>query len=63
MVLVVEPGKDTRALPGFFYDAETAVAEHVSFTDYPNATRFLIVGVIGQIDSGHASLTQAGGHP
>lgn len=51
MVLVEEPGRDTRALPGFFYNAEDAVAEHVSFTDHPGATRFLVVGVIGQVSA------------
>lgn len=51
MVLVEEPGRDTRALPGFFYNAEDAVAEHVSFTDHPGATRFLVVSVIGQVSA------------
>lgn len=49
LVLLDEPGRDLRALPGFFHDAESAVAEHVSFQEHPNATRFLIVNVLGQI--------------
>ena len=49
IVLVDEPGRDLRALPGFFHDAESAVDEHVSFQEHPQAQRFLIVQVAGQI--------------
>jgi hypothetical protein len=49
VVLVDEPGRDLRALPGFFHDAETAIDEHVSFQEHPEAVRFLIVNVVGQV--------------
>lgn len=49
LILVDEPGRDMRALPGFFHDAEAAVSEHVSFQEHPQAHRFLLVQVAGQI--------------
>lgn len=65
LVLVEEPGKDMRALPGFYHEAEDAVDAHVSFQEHPEAARFLVVQVHGQIGpvkplearSRHAALT------
>lgn len=49
LVLVDEPGKDLRALPGFFHDPAVAVNEHVSFQEHPQASRFLLVQVYGMV--------------
>lgn len=49
LVLVDEPGKDLYALPGFFYDPALAIEQHVSFQEHPQASRFLVVQVTGQV--------------
>jgi hypothetical protein len=51
MVLVEEPGKDMRALPGLFHSPELAVDSNVSFADYPRAVRFWLVKVYGRMDA------------
>ena len=61
LVLVDEPGRDLRALPGFFHDTELAVSEHVSFQEHPEAARFLVVQVIGQV--GPVRVPQTPGDP
>jgi hypothetical protein len=53
IVLVDEPGRDLRALPGFFHDADDAVHEHVSFQEHPEAARFLVAQVVGQVGPVH----------
>ena len=49
IVLVEEPGKDTRALPGSSLSAYDAMQDKVNFQDHPAATKFLIAQVVTEI--------------
>lgn len=49
VVLVDEPGRDIRMLPGLFHTADDAVHENVSFQEYPHANRFLIAQVVARV--------------
>lgn len=49
VVLIDEPGKDIRALPGTFVSAADAMKENVSFQAYPLAQKFLVAKVVTEI--------------
>lgn len=49
LVLVEEPGKDMRALPGYFITPEEAVHRYASFQDNPGVTKFVVAHVVGTI--------------
>ena len=48
-MLVEEPGKDTRALPGSSTSVDAAMRDKVSFPQNPGVTKFLIAQVVTEI--------------
>lgn len=48
MVLVVEPGKDLRALPGSYAEFDDTDGV-ISFREHPEATQFYVVQVVSTI--------------